>query len=145
MWFNHIYALNNIWVLTFIKMFALTPRDIQMKKRTLHIISGAYIKCLENTLTDLQERSQWKKTSSSNADISKKILLDLYYEKAYLQMNMSLDVANSDLQRVDRTVWTHSMNYEFLEVSEEKRKHILLYRKNKSIGETTDVTISLLC
>lgn len=126
MWFNHIYALNNIWVLTFIKMFALIPCDIQMKKWTPHIISGAW------------EHADWSPREKS---VKKKIIIKcrrfwknsagFVLWEAYPQMNRCLKLANSDLERVDRMGCTLSVNsYKF----ERKKGNIFPCIKKEEIN-----------
>lgn len=92
-------------------LFDMVPCDSQMKNWTLHSITGAHIKWFKNRLGDLQKRCQWKNIIIKCRCFWKDSVRFILCEQ-YIQMNVSPNLENSDLERVDgvsctsRSPWT---------------------------------------
>lgn len=115
-------------------LFDMVPCDSQMKKWTLHSITGAHIKWFKNRLGDLQKRCQWKniiiKCRCFWKDSVRFILCEQYNTKGIY------------LQTWKTVTWRGLMGcraqaglHELLEVWGEKEKHVYLYKQRRNQEE----------
>lgn len=81
-------------------LFDLAPCDSQIKKWTLHSITGAYIKWFKDSLADLQERCQGK-TIIIKCRCFWKDSAGFVLCEPYLQITISPNLENSKLEMVD--------------------------------------------
>lgn len=119
----------------------LVPCDSEMKKWTLHNITGAHTKWFKTGWL-IYKRHVSEKPPSSSAGVSQRILLCLCYHEPYLQMNVSLNLENGGLEKIDE-VGTQAGLCELVEFWGGKRKRISLYgqTKKKSRGERSEPTM----